>query len=327
MTGKRRAAASRNDEKSSKNTPPETDINENELDPEEIEQHEIQPKLEILSSQDLPESASNELKDLLAGSEMLEQGFTATLYKFDNDYTGTSKAVCDKWYEEIKDEHSIGLEYGSGRFMVVVRASDKKGKRKVKGVTFKIHKRYDDLRNQQSKITNDPLLAALMTGKGGGANDILTTITIMEKLMSVFTPLIQQQQQPAGSGINELLIQNYKNTSAIIKEIMMDNLQLVNDMRRDAAGVGEVFEDEDEVTGVQGFIKTFAPILEKFIPLITSKNETSNAAAAALKASGQYRKIVQNKKDLTSVITYLDNKHGAKKTNALLKKMGLQRPQ
>lgn len=296
------------------------------LDPEDQETPEDSGLVvtDGLTSKNAPNTLDSVVKQFLQRYELLDQGYTCTLYKYDNPLHGKTRAVIWQGTDEIKTEAEIGLQYGGGRYVLMVNAVTPDGSPKIATKNVHIHALYDSLKYEEDRkqFGGDNRQVVIAGGNGGDLNNALN---VMEKIIALMLPLIVTQRQ-AQPDFSEVMSETYRSVNKTMRQMLLDNSQLFNDLQRDNFEMGEVVEDESEVTGIQGIINTLAPILENVLPLLTGGGQRAAATVQTVKALPLFRELTKTKANLKALVYFIDKKHGKETTEKLLSKFKIKRP-
>ena len=258
------------------------------------------------------------LRDWFLKNQLENQEFKVSLYRYINPSFGDRKSLVFQWEGTMPSEHEIGITYGSGRYSVFVTLTDKTGKRRIYNSKFRISEEYDKLKNgviPQAQQANSTA-------------NFDATFNLIAKVITLFQPLLVTTK---GNGDNkelmkDILMDNYKATNEILKRSAIDNTQFYNDIQRRAIDLPEVVEDEEESTGISQLIQQIAPLIERFLPVITGKADVKQKAAIGLiRELPEYTGIIKDRKKTKALITFIDKQHGQEVTDRLLKKLGLTR--
>jgi hypothetical protein len=253
------------------------------------------------------------LRDWFLKNQLEDKSYKVSLYRFINPQFGDRKALVNQYEDLMPSEHEIGLQFGSGRYCVFVTMTDSNGKRRIYNSKFRISEDYDKRKNVPT--VNDTM--------GTGFD---SAFNLIAKVLTLFQPILAQNNNNNGSNIRDLLLENYKSTNDILKRSALDNTQFYNDMQRKNMEIPEVFETTEETTGLTGFISQVVPLIEKFLPIIMGKSNTETKAALSLiRTLPAFGEVTKDKAKLNFLIKFIDKNHGADITDRVLKKLGIGR--
>jgi len=308
--------------------PPSPDFSP-DITPEdqEINQENEMKVSDGLTSKNAPNSLDMSVTNFLKRYELLEQGYTCTIYKYDDPIHGKKKSVMWQGEDEFKTENEIGLEFGSGRFLVMINAVTPNGQPKIATKVTNIHAIYDQRKyeydQKQRGISGVDRQVIVSGGNGGG--DLNATLGMLEKIITLMLPLIVGQRQ-AQPDFTDIMSETYKSVNKTMRQMLLDNSQLFNDLQRENFEMGEVVEDESEVSGLQTVINTLAPILENALPLLMGGGQKSVATVKTVKALPLFKQLTKTQKGLKTMVSFIDQKHGKEVTEKLLSKFKIKRP-
>lgn len=284
-----------------------------------------------LLSDDLPAGADVELKNYLEKNELLNKSYQVAVYKFEDDQSA-NKTFCKSYANQVPGEHEIGLQFGGGRYYVILQVLDEDGKRRGTTRTVLIHRNYDKLMNSTDASLGAmfPVMPAISGGNGGGG-DMQNALVLMRTMMSMFMPLVQQMNQPQKNtepkAYTEMMVENMRAMNEAQKQIFLDNTQFWNDKSREAGELSEVFENEEETSGIMGTVNMILPILEKVLTATIGKPpEQTRATVDMVKGIPGYAKMIKDKKTIKRLLTYITEKHGADVAKQVLKEFGIKKP-
>lgn len=277
------------------------------------------------------------LRDWLSKENYENLSATVTLYKFDNPATGTEKAQCGQWSNEIPDSHTIGLTYGSGRYLVLVTTPEgAKQAKAIKGYRFRLHTYYDELRRQAIAAGSMPLLpgasgsaaysapAGIRPGPAGGSLE--GGLSLVREVLGIIMPILEVRGRGAAP-VDDMLMGQYSAMSKMLNKNLMDNHQMLLEMKRnevlgaDPAGIDEV--DDEEKPSI---IEQLSPLIQKFLPLLLGNTPAAAATAATVRAIPDFKRIMGNPGEVGRIVAYLDNAIGKDKTDIVLRRLKVNRP-
>jgi hypothetical protein len=298
-----------------------------------------------LSQADLDRETGSQFDAAL--SEWIEkENFTndesiATLYKHDNPKGGREKVQVWEWHNEIPSAHSIGLQFGSGRYTILFKIPKKKA---IRGYTFRLSEYYDEMRRAQN-VTGTQAAGTMPTyypvsgGKSQATenNGIEASLNVIERIFSgMVMPLMARvsQQQPAAPQMPDfsgLAMQNYQNMMTLAKTNALEMARMgrmLTDKTINASieGEGDDMTDEPEANRPPTILEQIMPLVNQFLPMLLNNNPAASAAVNVVKAMPQYKELAANPAQLAEVVNYLDKSKGKAATTKILKKLNIPRP-
>jgi hypothetical protein len=287
-----------------------------EIDKEEYAENEVLESGEI-SEHDIPMTDLG-LKDWFLKNNFENTEYRVSLYRFLNPAFGEKKSLIYQWSDELPTEHEIGLKYGSGRYCLYVCLTDKTGRRRIYNSKLRISDEYDKIKNGVSSEIGT-------AGSSGNINSMDSAFQMVAKVVALIAPLMHSNNNDSTARISDVMLDSYKNMNEVLKQNTIDNTQFMNDLQRKVNFMPEVVETENEVSGLTGFINSIAPLIEKFLPMISDRqNVTSRAAVGVLKTMPQYAEVVKDKAKLKALINFVSKKHGQETCNKVLKNLGIK---
>lgn len=260
------------------------------------------------------------------------------LYKFKNAITGEDKEQCCQWVNELPDQHSIGLKFGSGRYFMAISVPPGKKQRKLStSRRFSLHPYYDTLRKEEQSraFVQGPAAAQgaiPQPQRVVGVSD--PSLALLERVFTMLTPILQAAMRPPVSPGAEM-VQSYQALSHVLRESALENQALLTDMTRKQAGLVGYADNEgdNEMEVVQqpkpSLIETILPSLMPIIEKLIGGGPQAAAAGAVVKAMPQFKQITSDPRGLSEIINALDKdrRFGPDKVNAMLKQLKIARPQ
>jgi len=291
---------------------------------QDLEESQGIQDFEFVKPEELPKTIDDNLRGFLQRENLLDNEYTVTLYKFDNEIAGSRKrSMLFQWGDDFPGEHEIGLRYGGGRYLVILNITDKEGKHRIASCKFRLASHYDDFKKEREKGGINPLMLGQFPPVG--KENLQGSLLIIKEVIEILKPLINKPSD-GGTPI-EYMAETYKAINKTLVQSMLDNTQLINDIQRKSLDLGEVYEDEEETTGIMGVINTLSPILEKAIPVILGSNKSASMDTVKLvKNLPIYKELIKNKKQLNVFTKFVEEKHGKKIADNLLRKFNVRTP-
>lgn len=289
-----------------------------------------------ITLKNLPVGSDSLLFQYLQRENLVDQEYFVTLYKYDRDH-GEMKTYCERWVGQIPNEDQIGRAYGGGRYVLILQVVDGDGKTRGTTRKFHLHTRYDKISsNLKGPDSGSFPMISLGTGsEGNGGNQLQDAVNLVRVMMGTFLPLLklmnpqQQQQQPVppmSENVSSMMSENYKAFNEVMKETLLDNSQLYNDLARKNNDLPETTEDENESTGVVGMLNSILPLVEQFLPLITQKGQAGQAAVQTVKKLPAFQNAVKDKKTIKRLYEFISEKHSPEVAQKILKKFKISSP-
>lgn len=262
------------------------------------------------------------------------QSYLTYLYKFDHPSTGDAKVLCTRYENEIPDPHNIGIQFGSGRYLVLVSIpATPSHDSKVKALRVRLGPQYDSLKKQAEAgmLPGAPVPGAhapgsspyVMAAQAQGVNNLSQGLELVERVMGMILPLVAAQQS-SKPDMSAVMRGQYDLVSSMMKRSLMDQQDMAKEVIRARIESGST-EDEDE-DREQSMLEKLLPLIEKFLPMITAGGVQGQTTAAMVRQLPQFAEVVGNRAELLRIINYLDTTQGPEQTDALLKALKIARP-
>lgn len=306
----------------------EPDIHEKATDADFVELTEE----ELIGMQGIDVTFDRRAAEWLAQENYEQQTAKVYLYKFDDPKTGNNKALVDSWENEIPEQHDIGLQHGSGRYLLMITIpGGEKQKRGIRGWRFRLHPHYDELRanymREQAMIApQGPYPFPARGGNGQQADPLSAGLDAVGKLVGVLAPLLTARQQDNGGGnIAAMMMQMYKGMGDVMKASARENVEFYGDLQRQIAGLPAPKEEGEDMED-KGILERLIPLLAEYVPVILGKGPQANVTAATVRSLPMFKQVVKSKAELTRIVSYMDQNYGAEQTDTLLARLHVTRP-
>jgi hypothetical protein len=298
-----------------------------------------------LSQADLDRETGSQFDAAL--SEWIEkENFTndesiATLYKHDNPKGGREKVQVWEWHNEIPSAHSIGLQFGSGRYTILFKIPKKKA---IRGYTFRLSEYYDEMRRAQNSPVSQlpgamPPYYPVTGGKTHATenNGLEASLNVIERIFSgMVMPMMARINQPAVApaqlpDFSGMAMQNYQNMMTLAKTNALEMARMgrmltdktINDS---IAGETDDMDTQDDPSRPPTILEQIMPLVNQFLPMLLNNNPAASAAVNVVKQMPQYKELAANPAQLAEVVNYLDKSKGKAATTKILKKLNIPRP-
>jgi len=249
------------------------------------------------------------------------------LYRFENDKSA-KKQLIDKFSNiSPPDEHEIGLEHGSGKYLLilVIPPNEQYKKGTSRGYQFYVGEVYDERRRKTHRFRNvyepetipPPPPPVVVDQK----NNFLDTVSIIEKIVTMVTPLLvarTEQKQPDFTGI---VRDGYKAISEVMQQSMMENFKMIQQVqKRQLNLIDPPKEDTPEPPGI---IQQFLPLLAEWLPKLMGNDMQSKMTGNLIKNIPQIKDIVNDSQKLNDIVGYLVQTEGVEATKQILNNLGI----
>lgn len=264
----------------------------------------------------------DQINDFIARNNLLEIEAVYYLYKFDSN-TGNAKSFIHKYSAvEPPDEDTIGRTFGAGRYLVIlaIPRCDKAPKGYMRSYQIKIHSYYDTLK--QAPAAPAP---TIIQQSGGNFSDAFEMIA---KIVAIITPLLQRSQQPQIPDMSAMLFKTYEATNEVLKKSMTENVKNLGEMQRKILSLEngemntEVDTGEEEETSL---LETLKPLIMEWLPKLIGNSPESKVVQSVVKNTPQFKRIISNKQEFKTLVSYLDQQQGKEVTDKVLGSLKLKR--
>lgn len=266
-------------------------------------------------------SIEEKLKEWVSRENTEAQIVRTYLYKYENPVTGDHKVLCDRIDGDIPDPHSVGVQFGSGRYIMIVTIPGSESvKARARGLRFRLHARYDDLRKRfDSGAASAPaIMGGVAAPASGGLRD---GIELVKTVVDMIVPLLATKQA-AAPDMSRVLEGQYDMMQSVLKKSLSNSQELIGEIQRAKFENGGGVELESE----PDFLSKIMPLVEKFLPVLMGGGAGANATAAAIRALPEFGKITRDTHELRRVVEWLDRSQGKAKTDAVLNALRVRRP-
>lgn len=229
---------------------------------------ESEEDLETLQTSDDSEEGLPWEEDFLAWNEserIDESTLTVTLYRL---RPGKVKERVWRWTDEIPDEHDIGLQFGSGSYIVYATLSAPGGYRKVRHRRFILAASYDAERARAQREQGlDRHASPNPMGMGGGFGmGPEFVMGMMERMMTAFMGAMANRQMSAAPDMSHWNQAN-EIVGRVVSQAAESQLQQSREVTKLLAGAakGESMEmeatDGDFKDYIKDMVKEYGPTL------------------------------------------------------------------
>jgi len=313
---------------------------QNKADPDVTEDQEALDALESIEH-----TFDSKLREYIEGQKAEDQIYKTYLYKFDSP-TGQDKSLCGQWENDIPDGHTVGMTYGSGRYLIISTAPpcDKGQKKLVRSFRFKIHSHYDDLRKQAQyqNIPQNQFFPAPYIGPGAGRGatgagqgpinavnpgEVMQSgLAMVSEVIKLLAPIMGARAQNQGlPDMSGLMVKQYETMSEVMRQSIIEQGKAYSEVTRKVREVQDLNGESDDMEE-KSMLEQVIPLLEQFVPLILGKGPQAAITAGTVRALPQFKKIINDRGELQRIIDYVEKSQGKEKTDLLLKKLRISRP-
>lgn len=241
-----------------------------------------------------------ELDQWQAGERIEESTLQVVLYRL---RTGKGKERVWKWQDEIPDEHEIGLQFGSGVYMVYAVLSAPGGFRKVKHRRFTLAASYDAERARAQREQGlNPASPAGGNLAGSSSSSFEMMLAMMER---VIVPLLAARGAPAVGGDLSHWNQANEIVGRVVEASANSQLKIAREagamLAHNGAAVaaGDEADEGDFKEYLKGVIKDYGP------SLIEAAGLKLKAMAGVVKRDEVFTQLSSNPDLFTRVVKLL----------------------
>jgi len=275
----------------------------------------------------LSANSTNLLNDWLNKSKLLDESFVISLYRYDNDTT-RQKTFCNKYVDEIPNEHDIGMVHGGGKYITILQVTLPDGKRKGTTSTFKIDKRYDELSKNQNPYLN-PGIHPYQPIMQKPQNSISESLELVKSVMGMIMPLLMIQKgngKEKTDNPGEIMKEMYSGVNDTMKEMLLSNATMLNDIQKSkfTADNPEIDMEESEEKGIMKILDVFLPMIENLLPKILGPAPQAQRTIGKIKKMPGFDRVIKDTKTIKGLIDFIETKHGVDVAKKVMSKFGLK---
>lgn len=253
------------------------------------------------------------INEYVANEEVAE--YTTIIYKY-MDEVGKRRQQINKMYNEVPDSHSLGLQFGSGHYLIIVcgarRGPD--GKPINRSFDIRLGKSYDEYRRSQSPVSQQ----VVPHHNGGNSIDVATMMNFALVLVEKMRPVAVPQSAPVAALPTETMTTMYQNMNRLMFEQARDTRKMLSEIREEE-GEPEPVKQEDS----NDFAKQIIDLIKSVLPAMLNPMIARTTVNAA-KRTPQYKQIANDPNLRSQVIDGLKRDIGDQKTNEVLKTFKLK---
>lgn len=254
-------------------------------------------------------------------------------------FRNQQRSSCDFYSDHIPDEHEIGMKHGSGNFEIYVQIPRGKNQPpKASCRRFTVDPYYDTLRKNaaiESLPSTGTHAAAAMASSSNNMAEMFTMFQgMLQMLIQMISPLLNSGSSRPSAGAE--MVQSYTAVNALMKQMSLDNMALLNDMQRKTLSL-PIPEEESEgepahEEGGSGFMDTLiklfsSPAVMVLLNTLTGAGQKARIAAQTVQAIPDVKKILVDPVRLKETVLFLDKSLGVDKTSQVLRNLSVKRPE
>jgi hypothetical protein len=282
-------------------------------------------------------------------------GVKGTLYKHESVDPKSPKEQVDFYSGTIPLRHDIGLEYGGGRYMLILSTGGGKNERKTTSFRFILHKSYDEksrkYHEEKTKREREALSQSMSPVPAPSLPAISQADSLKESLalvqgmfaqfMTMIQPVMTRAMQPPRSETEGIKgeITMFGELRTLLRSMTKNDIAFFNQMKgsfmnptTDTAEFSELDEDGNPVKTPEdnkflGVFERIVKIAEPFIPLLAQNSIAAKTAAAGIRAYPEVKQVIQqvqqNPAFVSKVVEYVKAKEGINGARNVLINLGL----
>lgn len=305
----------------------------------DIEEGEIE-LLNVPRKSDL----DNLIDDYKREAEQYDTTPNMTIYKYENDKTGTQRELMGYFSgEEIPERDIIGKMFGGGRYQISLKRPKGNAKEpeqctcviKISHV-YDAHKaRYDEQmrREEIARINGSAAPAGGPPASPAPGATLGESFMIVKEILSLIMPAIKAQAAPAQTNPAGDLLAQYGVMQNVLKKNLFDTAETYRAFNR-RFGIQETLGIDDDQTepepepkepGFMEYVEKVIKMVEPFFGLIAQKGAAGQTAALAAKAAPQFVELINDPVLCRMIVQYFDKTRGAAASDVALKNLGINR--
>ena len=286
----------------------------------------------------------NLVEDYKREAEQYDTTPAMTIYKYENDKTGTQRELMGYFTgEEIPEKHMIGVMFGGGRYQISLKRPRGNAKEpdqctcviKISHI-YDTHKsRYEEQKRREDIARFNGISPATMgpastTSPGASLGE---SFMIVKEILSLIMPAIKAQAVPAApQNPNADLLGQYAIMQNVLKKNLFDTAETYRAFNRrygslqEENGIeGDDTDPEPKEPGFMDYAAKVIKMIEPFFGLLSQTGPAGQTAALAAKAAPQFMDLVRDPVLCRMVVQYFDKTRGAAAANVALKNLGINR--
>ena len=313
----------------------------------ELEPESVFEENDSLPSEDV--EVENRLADWLETNRIENATPIATLYKLLGESGDHNREQCDYYRGVFPTRHEIGLEYGPGRYMLLVRNTSGNKGAKQSTVRFRLHESYAEKsakfkreRVEKERLALGPSngLPTTLTPPQTGKESLIEAFTLVRSMqadtLAMFKPILERILTPPAAApalpAPKSPFEDYALSRQIMKDSLKENMSMITMMQKavlDARTGGspdlDDDEDKDAPAEKESMFERIIALAEPFINILAQNNVAAKMAAAGIKAAPQFREVIKDAGLARRIINYVETKEGPERAGIALKNLGLAR--
>lgn len=271
----------------------------------------------------------------------------AILYKFTG--TGETKEQVDYFRGVIPSRNDIGLEYGAGRYMLILKNTTGRLGYKSTTIRFNLHESYNEksLKFKRERAEKERFgvggssVSGTVSPPSTGKESLVEAITLVRSMqaetLNLFRPILERllvpppapATLPAPVPKSATLFEEYALTKQILKDSLKENVQMFSMMQKNMLENRQAVDPDDNDDPLpdekQGLFEKIIALAEPFIKILSENSMAAKMAAAGIKAAPAFKEVIQDAGLARRIISYVEQKEGPERAAMALKNLGINR--
>lgn len=288
------------------------------------------------------------LADWLETNRVENGSPVATLYKFSGD-SGETREQVDYFRGVFPSRHEIGLEYGPGRYILIIRNTTTSKGAKSTSVRFRLHESYAEksLKFKRERAEKERLALGQSNGTPSalpppqtGKESLIEAFTLVRSMqadtLAMFKPILERILTPAAPPVAlpapKSPFEDYALSRQIMKDSLKESMSMMTmvqkamiDARSGSADPDDLDDEEKLPDEKQSLFEKIIALAEPFINILAQNNIAAKMAAAGIKAAPQFKEVIKDAGLARRIISYVEQKEGPERASVALKNLGIAR--
>jgi hypothetical protein len=285
------------------------------------------------------------LADWLETNRIENSTPVATLYKLIGE-TGETREQVDYFRGVIPSRHEIGLNYGPGRYIMIIRNTTGMKGAKTTTIRFRLHESYkeknfafkrEQVEKERFALGQPNALPPAVPAPQSGKESLLEAFTLVRSMqadtMAMFKPILERLLTPATPAIPMKSVtpfEEYALTRQILKDNLKENVSMFSTMQKALIDSRSPSTQDDDDTDdlpaeKQSLFEKIIALAEPFINILAQNNTAAKMAAAGIKAAPQFKEVIRDASLARRIISYVEEKEGPERASIALNNLGISR--
>jgi hypothetical protein len=268
----------------------------------------------------------------------------ATLYKLVGPKNETREQV-DYFRGIIPTRHEIGLDYGPGYYLMIIRNTTASKGVKSTSIRFTLADSYNEkhLKHKREQAERERLALGQSNGlpsaipqaqkdPGETLKEAFGLVRLMQaETLAIFKPILERALAPAAPLALPAPVtpfQDYALSRQIMKDSLKESMSMMNLMQKtmieNHSAPGDLDDEEkDPDDEKKSMFDKIIALAEPFINILAQNNMAAKMAAAGIKAAPQFKEVLQDAGLARRIVQYVETKEGPERAGIALKNLGI----